>query len=163
MRRSSPDKEFINLIEQHTKVIYKACSLYYSLESPLEDLYQEVVYNLWRAFPKFRNEASYSTWIYRIALNTCISGIRKEMRRPKSVPLQTSITLFEEPTALDDQTKEMYRLIGRLKTLEKAIVMLYLEDKSHSEIAQITGLTAGNVAVRLKRIKEKLKNMSNNQ
>ena len=163
MKRGSPDIEFTNLIAQYEKVIYKVCSLFYSPESPLDDLYQDVVYNLWRAFPTFRNEASYSTWIYRIALNTCISGVRKEMRRPKNVPLNASFPLFEEPTAFDNQTKQMYELIGKLKTLEKAIVMLYLEEKPYSEIADITGLSANNVAVRLKRIKEKLKIMSNNQ
>ena len=163
MRSYTPDIEFTNMIEHHAKIIYKVCSLYYSPETLIEDLYQEVVYNLWKAFPKFRKESAYSTWIYRIALNTCISGVRKELRRPKNVPLNAISPLFEEPAMMDDQIKELYALIGRLKTLEKAIIMLYLEEKPYTEIAQITGLSAGNVAVRMKRIKEKLKVMSNNQ
>ena len=74
------EKAFIELVQQNERLIYKVCSFYVSDEFPMTDLYQEVIYNLWRSFPKFRNESSLSTWMYRIALNTCISGIRKELK-----------------------------------------------------------------------------------
>lgn len=155
------EKKFIEMIQQHERVIYKVCSFYVSVELPMEDLYQEVVSNLWASYPKFRNESSFSTWIYRIALNTCISGRRKETRRPKGIPVSILQDSLIEPETMDEQIKEMYRLIHKLKTMEKAIVLLYLEEKPYQEIADITGLTVSNVATKLKRSKEKLKQMSN--
>jgi RNA polymerase sigma-70 factor (ECF subfamily) len=136
--------------------------MYVSDEFPLADLYQEVVYNLWKSFPKFRNECSQSTWMYRIALNTCITGMRKELRRPKYVPILDFAEHLVAQQSMDEYIKEMYRLIYQLKTLERAIILLYLEEKSYQEIADITGLTLNNVAVKLKRIKEKLIQMSEN-
>ncbi|MCL2246432.1 MAG: sigma-70 family RNA polymerase sigma factor [Lentimicrobiaceae bacterium] len=162
MDNSYIEKTFIEMIQQHERLIYKVCSMYLSEEFPMADLYQEVVYNLWKSFPKFRNESSISTWIYRIALNVCITGMRKELRRPQHV----SIVEFEEhfiaPESMEEELKEMYKLIHSLKTLERAIILLYLEEKSYQEIADITGLTLNNVAVKINRIKEKLKKMSNN-
>lgn len=159
------EKIFIEMIHQHERIIYKVCSFYVSDGYPMSDLYQEVVINLWKAFGKFRNECSLSTWIYRIALNTCISGLRKESKRPKSnIPLTLLDNIPDEldNSELEEKIKIMYSLINQLKTLEKAIVLLYLEDKSYQEIADITGLTLSNVATKLKRAKDKLREMSNN-
>lgn len=156
-----PEKIFIGIIRQYEKIIYKVCSAYISPEFPLADLYQEVVTNLWIGFPKFRNESAVSTWIYRVTLNTCITGVRKDKRRPKNdllaIQLAESLT---EPESMEENIREMYHLINQLKTMEKAIVLLYLEEKSYQEIADITGLTISNVATKLKRAKEKLKQMS---
>lgn len=162
MNECETEKIFIEMIHQHERVIYKVCSFYVSDDYPIEDLYQEVVCNLWRAFPKFRRECTVSTWIYRIALNTCISGIRKIVRRPQYVPIAMLQESLLHPDDMSDNIKEMYRLIHQLKNLERAIVLLYLEEKSYQEIADITGLTLSNVATKLKRAKEKLKQMSNN-
>ena len=156
------EKTFIELIRQNERLIYKVCSIYVSDEFPIADLYQEVVYNLWKGFTKFRNECSVSTWMYRIALNTCITGMRKELRRPQRVSILSLNEHLIEPESMDENIKEMYRLIYQLKTLERAIILLYLEEKSYQEIADITGLTLNNVATKLKRIKEKLKQMSEN-
>jgi RNA polymerase sigma-70 factor (ECF subfamily) len=156
------EKAFIELVQQNERLIYKVCSFYVSDEFPMTDLYQEVVYNLWRSFPKFRNESSLSTWMYRIALNTCISGIRKELKRPKHVSILELEGHLIEPESMEENIREMYKLIHQLKTLERAIILLYLEEKSYQEIADITGLTINNVAIKLKRIKEKLKKMSKN-
>ena len=156
------EKTFIELIRQNERLIYKVCSIYVSDEFPLADLYQEVVYNLWKGYTKFRNECSVSTWMYRIALNTCITGMRKELRRPQRVSILSLKEHLIEPESMDGNIKEMYRLIYQLKTLERAIILLYLEEKSYQEIADITGLTLSNVATKLKRIKEKLKQMSEN-
>jgi RNA polymerase sigma-70 factor (ECF subfamily) len=162
MEKNDMERAFIAVIRQYERVIYKVCSFYVSDEFPLADLYQDVVCNLWMAFPKFRNESAISTWMYRIALNTCITGARKDMRRPKSsVPVAMLAESLPEPESMEENIREMYRLIAQLKTLEKAIVLLYLEEKSYQEIADITGLTVSNVATKLRRSKEKLKQMSN--
>jgi len=159
---SNLEKAFIELVQQNERLIYKVCSFYVSDEFPMTDLYQEVIYNLWRSFPKFRNESSLSTWMYRVALNTCISGVRKELKRPKHIPIAGLEEHLVEPESMEENIREMYKLIHQLKTLERAIILLYLEEKSYQEIADITGLTLNNVAIKLKRIKEKLKKMSEN-
>ncbi len=156
------EKAFIELIQQNDRLIYKVCSVYVSDEFPLADLYQEVVYNLWKGFPKFRNESSLSTWMYRIALNTCITGMRKELRRPQHIANLNLAEHLSESESMEESIREMYKLIHQLKTLERAIILLWLEEKSYQEIADITGLTINNVAIKLKRIKEKLKVMSEN-
>ncbi len=155
------ERAFINMIHENERIIYKVCSFYISDDYPLADLYQETVCNLWSSYPKFRNESAVSTWIYRIALNTCISGIRKEKRKPKSIPVSGLQEALPAPESMSEQITEMYKLIHQLKTLERAIVLLWLEDKSYQEIADITGLTVSNVATKLKRSKEKLRQMSN--
>jgi len=162
MSDSNIEKAFIELIRENERLIYRVCSIYVSDEFPIADLYQEVVYNLWKGFPKFRNECSISTWMYRIALNTCITGMRKELRRPKHVSILQLKENLIEPESMEGNIREMYKLIYRLKTLERAIILLYLEEKSYRDIADITGLTLNNVAIKLKRIKEKLKKMSEN-
>jgi len=162
MEKINMEKAFVAIVRQYERVIYKVCSFYVSDEFPIADLYQDVVCNLWAAFPKFRSESAISTWIYRIALNTCITGARKDIRRPKSsVPVAQLAESLPAPESMEENIREMYRLIAHLKTLEKAIVLLYLEEKSYQEIADITGLTISNVATKLKRSKEKLKQMSN--
>ncbi len=153
------EHEFIAMIQANERVIYKVCYLYTTPRNTLNDLYQEVVLNLWKAYPKFRQECKVSTWIYRIALNTCISFIRKD----KNVPEIVSLTLENDRTDDDDETeamlKQLYRMINQLGQLEKSIILLYLEDKSYEEISEITGLTVTNVATKLSRIKDKLRKM----
>lgn len=157
----SVEKDFIQIIQDNERVIYKVCSFYVSDAFPLADLYQEVVHNLWIGYPKFRNESSISTWIYRIAINTCISGIRKDNKRPKgSVPATSLSEWLIEPESLTDEIREMYRMINKLRTLDKTIILLWLEEKSYQEIADITGITLSNVATRLKRAKEKLRKLA---
>jgi RNA polymerase sigma-70 factor (ECF subfamily) len=162
MDRIEIERAFIKTIQQYERVIYKVCSFYVSDEFPLVDLYQEVICNLWSGYTKFRNESSISTWIYRVAMNTCISCLRKDKKRPKC---SVSVTMLAEslvkPEDMEENIREMYRLINKLQTLEKTIVLLYLEEKPYQEIADITGLTVGNVASKLNRIKDKLKKMSN--
>jgi RNA polymerase sigma-70 factor (ECF subfamily) len=155
------EDDFVKMVQQYERVIYKVCSFYVSEIFSMEDLYQETVLNLWKGYPKFRKESSYSTWIYRIALNTCISGMRKENKHRQNVPLSLADEIGFEPDNLEEELKELYRLIYQLKTLERAVILLYLEEKSYQEIADITGLSLCNVATKLKRIKEKLKIMSN--
>ena len=162
MKRTIDEQEFVKLIRKNERIIYKVCSFYVSENFPIADLYQEVVCNLWTGFPKFRNESAPSTWIYRVALNTCISGMRKDKKRPKTdLAVENLSESLPEPESFDENIREMYRMINQLKTLEKMIVLLYLEEKPYQEIADITGLTLSNVATKLKRAKDKLKQMSN--
>lgn len=154
------EQEFVTLIQEYERVIYKVCYLYTTPHATLNDLYQEVVINLWKAYPKFRNECKISTWIYRIALNTCISFIRKEKNIPEIVTLSQIADRIEETDEIQVMLKRLYSMINRLGQLEKSIVLLYLEDKSYEEIAEITGLTLTNVATKLSRIKDKLRKMN---
>ena len=155
------EQEFITVIRSYERVIYKVCYLYTTPSAPLSDLYQDVVLNLWKAFPKFRKECKISTWIYRIALNTCISFIRKEKNVPEIVALTREADwMTEEKDELTEMLRQLYRMINQLGQLDKSIVLLYLEEKSYEEIAEITGLTITNVATKLNRIKDKLKKMN---
>ena len=151
------EKEFLEMIHEHKKIIYKVVSFYANAQSPFNDLYQEVVLNLWKGFPTFRGDSKVSTWMYKIALNSCISFFRKETLKPVYVELTWEIPDYDN----SDDIAELYNLIGRLGELERALVLLYLEEKSYQEISDITGLTVTNVATKLCRIKNKLKEMSN--
>lgn len=155
------EQAFVSLIKEYERVIYKVCYLYATPNAPLNDLYQEVVLNLWKAYPKFRGECKVSTWIYRIALNTCISFMRKEKNIPEIVSLTPAeVDRSEEWDETQAMLRQLYRLINRLGQLEKSIILLYLEEKSYEEISEITGLTVTNVATKLNRIKEKLRKMN---
>ena len=159
--KSILEQEFISLVKQYERVIYNVCTFYVSETSPLEDLYQEIVLNLWKAFPNFRNESQTSTWIYRIALNTCISDLRRNAKLRKNVPLSFSEQIIFEQDTKSAEIQELYSLIHKLSKIERSIILLWLEEKSYQEIADITGFSVANVATRLKRTKEKLKNISN--
>lgn len=162
MKNTELENEFIALIENYQRVIYKVCYLYSKDENNLNDLYQEAVLNLWKSFPRFRNECKTSTWIYKITLNTCVSFFRRFTRSPKFVPLSTSMEIIADNENDSLLIQELYHLINHLGDMEKALILLYLEEKSHQEIADITGLSVTNVGTKLGRIKDKLKRMSNN-
>lgn len=154
------EQEFLTVVREYERVIYKVCYLYTTKNATLNDLYQDVILNLWKAYPKFRQECKISTWIYRIALNTCISFIRKEKNVPEIITLtQEASWMTEEHDPSKEMLRQLYRMINQLGQLEKSIILLYLEEKSYDEIAEITGLTVTNVATKLSRIKDKLKKM----
>ncbi len=161
MDKDTLEKAFIGLVEDYQQVIYKVCSIYADNREHLNDLYQEVVINLWNAYPRFRAECKASTWIYRIALNTCITFIRRSDRRPATVPITTDMGEAGEPADQTMLLAELYRLINRLAPLERALILLWLEEKSYQEIAEITGIKKAHVGVKLSRVKEKLLKMSN--
>ncbi|MDE5623786.1 MAG: sigma-70 family RNA polymerase sigma factor [Alistipes sp.] len=153
-------QRFVALIEEYQRVIYKVCSVYAPDRSRIDDYFQEVVLALWRGFDAFRGESKTATWVYRVAVYNCISFVRRRMRRPQSVGLTVDIK-DEEPSETRERIDELYRVIGRLGRLDKALILLWLEERSYEEIAEITGLKANNVAVRLSRIREKLRKMYN--
>ena len=138
----------MSVIREYERVIYKVCYLYTTPNATLSDLYQEVVLNIWKAFPKFRKECKVSTWIYRIALNTCISFIRKEKNIPEIVTSHRKPTAAKRTDETQAMLRQLYRMINRLGQLEKSIILLYLEEKSYEEISEITGLTVTNVATK---------------
>lgn len=154
------DNQFVTLIQENEGIIYKIASFYSNSEYPIGDLYQEIVLNLWKSYSSFRGESKFSTWIYRIALNTCISFFRR--RKPDVSYIDIQIEIADYPDN-NNEIQELYILINRLGKIEKALVLLYLEDKSYKEISEITGLTVTNVATRLNRIKQKLKEMAEQQ
>ena len=154
------EKSFLDMIDLYKRLIYKVCYMYSSSEHTPDDLFQDVTLNLWKAFSNFRHESSHETWIYRIALNTCISQLRKQKSKPAFIPLNVEIDVISENYD-ESRLTEMYNMIKKLDSVEKAIVFLYLEDKSYDEIATMIGITKSNVGVKLSRIKEKLKQMSN--
>ena len=126
----------------------------------VNDLFQEVLINLWKGISSFKSQSNIRTWIYRIALNTCISAERKK-KKIETVPLSVDINLFDDTDEEAKQVQLLHARINKLQPFDKAIVLLWLENMSYDEIGAIVGITTQNVATRLFRIKEKLKSMSN--
>lgn len=151
--------EFTQIIKEHESLIFKVTTVYASNSQDREDLFQEIVIQLWRAFDKFRHESKVSTWIYRIALNTAISGFRKRRRQVDLVftDLLTVNYPDNSDTGNEDRIRILYRFIETLNELDKGVILLFLEDKSHQEIAEIVGLSKTNVGTRLSRIRNKIK------
>lgn len=156
------EKEFTDLLMQHQHIIYKICLMYADEKEDIADLYQETVYNLWKSYTRFENRSSFSTWVYRITLNTCITDIRQRKRKGTTCPLDlTTLSLWDERDPKQEMLKEMYRMIRGLNKLERMYIMLWLDGKTYEEIAEIIGTNRNQVATTLYRIKEKLKNKAN--
>ena len=156
------EQMFLRLVEQHKQIIYKVCFMYASDDETINDLFQEVTLNLWKGFPRFRGESKPTTWVYRIAVNTCVSWLRSSNRRPQTVPLTLSMTDLMTDEQEKENLRELYALINRLGKLERALILLWLEERNYEEIAEILDISVTNVGVRINRIKAKLKVMSNN-
>lgn len=154
----SVEDKFIEMIKQNEGVIYKITTIYARNGEDQKDLYQEIVAQLWTAFEKFRGEAKVSTWIYRIAINTAITRLRKETKR-NSISIDQAVLAYTQNSdpIWEDKIKLLYHHIGLLNDLQKGIILLFLEDKSYEEIATITGLSPSNVGTRLSRIRQKLR------
>ena len=155
------EKEFERIVQTHKTTIYTVCYMFSADREEVEDLFQEALIALWRGFSSFRGESNIRSWIYRVALNTCISSERKKRRRDESVRLDMSIDLFTDTDDDSRQAQMLRQRIGKLGVFDRAIVLLWLENLSYEEIGAIVGITAKNVSVRLVRIREQLKNMSN--
>lgn len=155
------EKEFTQIIEAHKTTIYTVCHMFANNTEEVDDLFQEVLIALWRGFSSFRGDSKVSTWIYRVSLNTCINTERKKSRRADSARLKMDINLFSDTDHESRQVQMLRERIGRLGLFDRAIILLWLENLSYDEIGQIVGISAKNVSVRLVRIREQLKNMSN--
>ncbi len=152
------EEQFISVIKENEGLIYKVAKLYTSAKEDEQDLYQEIIYQLWKSFNSFRNESKISTWMYRIALNTSIANLNKAKKRGIQLPI--SETLLNTPDFSDGSKQEkvdaLYAEIRKLDPIEKGIILLHLEGNNYDEIAAITGFTSTNVGTRLGRIKQKI-------
>lgn len=156
-------EEFVGLVQEHRSLLYKVCRLYCFSGADRQDLFQEMIIQLWRSYPHFRGESKFSTWLYRIALNTAISDLRKQHRRPSPVNMNEIPTPLQEmtwPGEEEQQLRQLYAAIDKLSEIEKALVMLYLEDRSYEEMEEILGINQNNLRVKMNRIREKLRKMT---
>jgi RNA polymerase sigma factor (sigma-70 family) len=162
-KSKTESEPFFKQVYPNQAIIHKVCNLYSHTKADREDLFQEMLIQLWRAFPSYKSEAKFSTWMYRVCLNTAISGLRKEKRKPLFSFLETEkeLSIPEDLSFIteDVQVTQLYNAINQLSDIEKAIILLYIEEKSYEEIAQIIGITISNVGVKISRIKMKLESI----
>ena len=152
------DKEkFVQTVREHKGTIYTVCYMFSKDTDEVNDLYQEILMNLWRGFGSFEGKSDIRTWIYRVALNTCISIDRKKKRKP--VRLNMDIDLYEDTDTDTRQVRMLYNRISRLGPFDRAIILLWLDNIRYEEIGEIVGISAKYVSVRLLRIKEELRKM----
>lgn len=151
------ERAFTELLDRNRQLINKVCYMYASDGEHFKDLCQEVATNLWQGMGSFRGEARESTWVYRVALNTCVSFFRRQSsRRVETVNLENAACVEDDSGERLTQLHEMYRLISSLGKIDKALILLWLDEKSYDEMAEITGLSRGNVASRLHRARQRL-------
>lgn len=150
--------KYRNFVDRHKATIYTVCYMYADRHEEADDLFQETLINLWRGFSDFRNESTERTWVYRVSLNTCLSYKRK--KKMKTEPLDISSEIFDNSNEVGAQTQMLHARISALEPMDRALVLLWLENMSYDEIGAILGVSAKNVGVRLVRIKEKLKKMN---
>ena len=157
---NNKESEFINIIKNNEAAIFKITTFYTNSKDDQEDLYQEIVFQLWKSFSNFRGDAKISTWLYRVALNTAITYLKKAKKQGDRVSIDHILLKQTESydSLHEDRLRLMYQHINLLNKLEKGLILLLLEGKKYEEIAEITGLTATNVGTRISRIKDKLKN-----
>ena len=154
------EQQFAQTVKEHKSTIYTVCYMFSKDADEVNDLFQEVLVNIWKGFDSFEHRSDIKTWIYRVALNTCISIARKK-RRAATTRVTMDINLFEDRDEDTKQVDMLHKRISKLQPFDRAIVLLWLENLPYEEIGQIVGISAKNVSVRLFRIREQLKQMSN--
>lgn len=153
------ENKFVHLVNESQGIIHKVCRMYCDDENHRKDLFQEIVLQLWKSYSSFRGESKFSSWMYRVALNVAIQDFRKEKKR-KYLFLESFE--FKEPTAVsqidykDERISALYKAISKLDKIEKAIMMLHLDEIPNDEIAEIVGITQNYVRVKMTRIRSKL-------
>ena len=153
--------QFTKMVKEYRKTIYTVCYFYSKDTEEVNDLYQEILINLWKSFEKFRGESGLKTWIWRVSLNTCNNLERKKKSSVQTIPLSIDIDLYNDDDAHSKQIQMLYDRINRLDVFDRAIILLWLENMSYQDIASVVGISLPNVTTRLFRIKEQLKSMSN--
>ena len=153
-------QEFERIVKKHKSTIYTVCYMFSKDEDEVNDLFQEVLINLWKGFEDFRGDAEISTWIWKVALNTCISFDRKKKHQGEKIPLEMAGNLFTDDDDDSQQIRMLYQRINQLNLVDRAIVLLWLENLSYDDIAAIVGISVKNVSVKLVRIKQQLIKMS---
>jgi len=158
------EHSFVTQLETNQNIVHKICRLYTNDSDAHNDLFQEITIQLWKAFPKFRGDSKFSTWMYRVALNTAITLFRKSKRTVKTQDFEGvsfKISSEDYDDTVEEQLKLMYNAVKSLNDIDKALVFLYLENKSYREIAETLGITEVNSRVKMNRIKDKLKTIIN--
>ncbi len=158
------EQSFVKQLRDNQNIIHKICRLYTNNDEAHNDLFQEITIQLWKAFPKFRGEAKFSTWAYRVALNTAITLYRKSTRTIKTSDYEKQsffISQEDYNPEEEEQIKLMYKAIHQLNDIEKALIFMYLEDKDYTEISETLGISEVNARVKMNRIKGKLKKILN--
>ena len=153
---------FTEAVRTHDAMIKRICLGYAQTAEDLDDIYQDVLVNIWQGLPRYRADASMKTWIYRIALNTCVSTLRSRSRKAKEYSLEYVVGIADSGEDRSGEIRELHECIATLGPVDKAIVMLWLDEYSYDEIAEMTGLKRNSVATRLHRAKEKLKKIYEN-
>lgn len=160
------ENDFINLLEEHQNIFHKICKLYTDDVEAHKDLFQEMAIQLWHSYPSFKGDAKFSTWAYRVALNTAISLHRTKKRKVVTVEWDNSLQQVRYEEYNDEQEERLrflYKAVRQLNDIEKALVYMYIEDKDYTEIAETLGISEVNARVKMNRIKTKLKNMLTQQ
>ncbi|BAU53708.1 RNA polymerase sigma factor [Mucilaginibacter gotjawali] len=156
---------FLQLIEENKGILFKICKIYQDDPEDRDDLLQEMTLQLWLAFDSYRGESKFSTWMYRVALNTAIVFFKKQKRRPDSEKIPAGFDRAEENTLAGEKEEQLtifYKAVQQLNKVEKALVYLYMEDVPYDDIAASLGITPINVRVRINRLKTKLREIINN-
>jgi len=161
MNRPEQEEQFLLVIEQNKGIVYKIANSFKKDEDDKKDLVQEIILQLWRSFASYDARSKLSTWIYRVALNVAIASYRKEKRKNELItPISESIIAFDEEESSnekEDNLNQLQQFIGELKELDRALILLYLEEKSGKEMAEILGISETNIRTKTNRIKEQLK------
>ncbi len=156
------EEKFVAQLEENQNIVHKICRLYTNDREAHHDLFQEISIQLFKAYPKFRGDAKFSTWMYRVALNTAITLYRKSKRSIRTQDYDSvmfKIASEEYDDTVEQQLKLMYAAVKQLNDIDKALVFLYLEDKPYSEISETLGITEVNARVKMNRVKKKLKEL----
>lgn len=155
---------FVSLLEENQNIVHKICRLYTNDADAHNDLFQEITIQLWKAYPKFRGDAKFTTWMYRVALNTAITLYRKSKKKIKTQeidPISFKLKSEEYDDQIEQQLRIMYDAIRELNDIDKALVFLYLEDRDYRDISETLGISEVNARVKMNRIKTKLKTILN--
>jgi RNA polymerase sigma-70 factor (ECF subfamily) len=150
-------QEFLEKIESHKGMIFKVSKMYVDHQEDREDLYQEIVFQLWKSYQKFEGKSQFSTWLYRVSLNTALTFLKSEKRKPDNAFLHENLDVAEESS--DDKEVQLqlfYKAVHELNPIEKALIFLFLEGQNHKEISENLGISEVNARVKLNRTKEKL-------
>ena len=152
----SIEKAFAQLVREQKSTIYTVCYMFSNDEEEVNDLFQEALVNLWKGYESFRHESKVNTWVYRVTLNSCLSAERKKKRCIQAVPLTMDVNFYEDSDADARQVRQLHERIQKLGMVDRAIVLMWLENMSYDEIAAVMGITPKNVGVKLFRIKQQL-------
>ncbi len=155
-------RSFIQLLEENKGIIHKICLMYTSNLPDKEDLYQEICLQLWRSFRTYRSESKFSTWLYQVALNTAISSVRKDRRQVETVLLDQTEHFVARDSEREGMTRMLFKAVSKLNKVDRAIILLWLEEKEYAEISEVMGISQSAVSVRLVRIRGRLKSIIKN-